>query len=162
MSSERGTGPLFICGPLCSPPLLAWILTGDTSKADEISKLMKPVRLYGYEQYTVKLADHPALIKVQDPLSSVDGFLLENETTSQRQKLNDFEGEMFQSLVTSVHLLGESGEVLDETAEAEIYLWAGKRDCLSYEPWSYDDFVKERLHDWIALFERVSLGGCDY
>jgi hypothetical protein len=45
--------------------------------------------------------------------------------------------------------------------EADMYVWAGERDQLSMEPWVLAIFIKERLQDWLDLFEGIELIGED-
>ncbi|KAF5570398.1 hypothetical protein FPHYL_1234 [Fusarium phyllophilum] len=70
-----------------------------------------------------------------------------------RKKLDDFESEIYTP--TSVDAVLEDGSVV----EADMYVWAGDQDALSDEPWELDTFVKERLEDWLDLFEGMEMIG---
>lgn len=72
-----------------------------------------------------------------------------------RKKLDDFEGEIYTP--TSVDAVLEDGSVV----EADMYVWAGDQDALSDEPWELNTFVKERLEDWLDLFEGMEMIGED-
>ncbi|KAF4976748.1 hypothetical protein FZEAL_6627 [Fusarium zealandicum] len=147
--------PLFIYGTLRALPLLAWALTGDPSNTSVVARLTRPAKVYGYARYSLKGFDYPAVIKHPDASSSVDGYLLDLETVSQRKKLDDFEGETYKVTPALVELQ------VGSTVEADIYLWDGDIEGLSEEPWELDTFVKERLEDWIDLFEGMELVGED-
>lgn len=140
-------------------PLLAWALTGDASNAESISSLARPARVYGYKRFSLHNRDYPAAIE-HDPQSSVDGYLLTLDTTSQRRKLDDFEGEIYQPTRVSVEILGPEGEP-SEMLEADMYVWNGEPDLVSSESWDLETFVKERLEEWIDLFEGIELVGDD-
>ncbi|KAF2964436.1 hypothetical protein GQX73_g9131 [Xylaria multiplex] len=152
--------PLFIYGTLRALPLLAWALTGDASNISTVSKLIQPATVYGYTRVSVKNCDYPAVVK-HEPHSSVDGYLLRFETTSQRKKLDDFEGEAYKLESAVVTVLGADGsnQKQREIVEADIYLWAGDADALTASPWELEYFEKERLRDWLDLFEGMELVG---
>ncbi|KAI3339303.1 AIG2-like protein [Ustulina deusta] len=150
--------PLFIYGTLCALPLLAWALTGDASNISTVSKLIQPATIYGYARFSLKNRDYPAVIK-HEPQSSVDGYLLIIETTSQRKKLDDFEGEAYKLESVPVTVFDADGKKQEEIVEADIYVWAGDADALTGSPWELKSFEKERLGDWLDLFEGMELVG---
>ncbi|KAI0490498.1 AIG2-like protein [Xylaria cf. heliscus] len=154
--------PLFIYGTLRALPLLAWALTGDASNTSAVSKLVRPARIYGYARFSLDHCDYPAVIK-HSPQSSVDGYLLMLETTSQRKKLDDFEGDTYTLESVDVMILDAAGnpQKEGETVEADIYLWAGDVNALTTSPWQLKSFEKQRLQDWLDLFEGVELVGED-
>ncbi|KAK1764339.1 hypothetical protein QBC33DRAFT_203470 [Phialemonium atrogriseum] len=154
MSEHLKTRPLFIYGTLRALPLLAWALTGDASNTAAVASLARPGKVYGYARFLVRGCDYPGVIQ-GDRCSSVDGLLLTFETSSQRKKLDDFEGETYRVAPVSVTL--DTGE----TVEADMYVWAGERGQLSTEPWELASFVNERLQDWLDLFEGMVLVGED-
>ncbi|KAK0626206.1 hypothetical protein B0T14DRAFT_534408 [Immersiella caudata] len=47
----------------------------------------------------------------------------------------------------------------EETVEADMYVWDGDRDALSSEPWDMEISIRDRLDDWIDLFEGIELVG---
>ncbi|KAF5613653.1 uncharacterized protein FTJAE_13863 [Fusarium tjaetaba] len=145
--------PLFVYGTLRARPLLAWALTGDAANTESISALTRPAKVRGYARYTVRSRDYLAVVKRDG--HEVEGDLLVLETNSQRKKLDDFEGEIYTP--TSVDVVLEDGSVV----EADMYVWAGDQDALTNEPWELDTFVKERLEDWLDLFEGMEMIGED-
>ncbi|KAI1014895.1 hypothetical protein LB503_004009 [Fusarium chuoi] len=153
MAESSKPRPLFIYGTLRARPLLAWALTGDAAKTEPISALTRPAKVHGYARYTVRSREYPAVIKKDE--HEVGGDLLILETKSMRKKLDDFEGEIYTP--TSVDAVLEDGSVV----EADMYVWAGDQDALSDEPWELDNFVKERLEDWLDLFEGMGMIGND-
>jgi hypothetical protein len=38
-----------------------------------------------------------------------------------------------------------------------VYLWNGEMDGVSEDPWDLEVFIKERLQDWIDLFDGMEL-----
>ncbi|KAI0965076.1 AIG2-like protein [Xylaria arbuscula] len=153
--------PLFIYGTLRALPLLSWALTGDASNISAVSKLVQPARIYGYARFALKNRDYPAVIKDESRSSSVDGYLLTLETISQRKKLDSFEGEEYRLESVSVTVFENSDRHREEkeVVEADIYLWAGDSNALSVTSWELESFEKERLGDWLDLFEGMELTG---
>lgn len=100
--TSQSPRPLFIYGTLCAKPLLAWAITGNSENIEQVSCLMKPARVFGYKRVAVHHYDYPAVIK--DDESFVDGFILQPRTTSQRRKLDDFEGEAYRPVAVIAHL----------------------------------------------------------
>ncbi|KAF4985272.1 hypothetical protein FGRMN_11244 [Fusarium graminum] len=143
--------PLFVYGTLQAMPLLAWALTGDAANVDTVAKLARPAKVKGYARYAVRHGDYPAAVKKTD--HEIDGLLLVLETKSERKKLDDFEGEVY--LPTAVAVTLEDGT----TADADMYVWNGEAEALTTEEWKLEDFVKDRLEDWIDLFAGVEMVG---
>ncbi|KAI1119772.1 AIG2-like protein [Nemania abortiva] len=160
--SESKPRPLFIYGTLRALPLLAWALTGDASNISAVSKLVQPAIIHGYARFSLRNCDYPAVVK-HKPQSSVDGYLLILGTTSQRKKLDDFEGETYRLKSVAVTVLDCDGDShkQKEQIEADIYVWAGDTDALIDTPWELESFEKERLQDWLDLFEGMELVGDD-
>ncbi|RSL92273.1 hypothetical protein CDV31_015229 [Fusarium ambrosium] len=155
MNNQSTTRPLFVYGTLRALPLLAWALTSDASNTSSVARLTRPAKVHGYTRYALKNRDYPAVIKHTDETSTVDGYLLMLQTTSQRKKLDDFEGETYK--VTAVAAELEDGSIVD----ADMYVWDGDMEDVSTEPWELDTFVKERLEDWIDLFDGMEMVGED-
>ncbi|RMJ08391.1 hypothetical protein CDV36_011984 [Fusarium kuroshium] len=153
MSSQSTPRPLFVYGTLRALPLLAWALTGDASNTNTVAHLARPAKVHSYARYALKNRDYPAVVKHTDETSTVDGYLLMVQTTSQRKKLDDFEGETYKVTAVAVEL--EDGSIID----ADMYVWDGDMEDVSTEPWELDTFVKERLEDWIDLFEGMEMVG---
>ncbi|KAI0867951.1 AIG2-like protein [Hypoxylon argillaceum] len=150
--------PIFIYGTLRALPLLAWVLTGDASKVRDISRLVQPARIYGYARFSVKNCDYPAVIK-HEPQSSVDGYLLTVETTCQRKKLDDFEGETYKLASVAVNVFDENSPKHTRIVEADIYLWAGDENALTASSWELKRFEEERLEDWLDIFAGIEFIG---
>jgi len=148
--------PLFIYGTLCALPLLAWALTGEASQVDVVTKLLRKTTVRGYKRCSLHHRDFPAA--VEDENSSIDGYLLVPQTPSQRRKLDDFEGEAYRvaRVIVSVE---NSGGPYWEMVEADMYVWDGEMDGVSSEAWDLEVFIRDRLGDWIDLFEGMELVG---
>lgn len=153
MTKPTPPRPLFVYGTLRALPLLAWALTADAANTGAIAALARPATVHGYARYTVLYRDYPAAVKKEG--HQVDGLLLVLETKSQRKKLDDFEGEAYTP--TPILATLEDGSTVD----ADMYVWGGDDEALSTEPWMLEDFVKDRLEDWIDLFEGMELVGDD-
>lgn len=151
--------PVFIYGTLCAKPLLAWALTGDATKTEEISALLRPAKVENIARYALHGLYYPAAIR--EPGSYIDGYLLQPKTCSQRKKLDDFEGEVYQTETVQARLLSDGSGNAESLIEADIYLWNGDKDLVSDKSWDLDWFVRERLEDWIGLFEGMELLGDD-
>ena len=106
------------------------------------------------------IVTYPAVVKCAGD-STVYGYLIQLETQSQRTKLDNFEGETYIPVSVSASLLNADGEPNGQIMDADMYVWDGEDSALSYEPWSLDYFIEERLDDWLDLFEGVELVGED-
>ena len=159
-ASMKQPRPLFIYGTLCATKLLAWALTGDASNTGRVATLAHPARVSNYKRFAVKHCDYPAVVKCAGD-STVYGYLIQLETQSQRTKLDNFEGETYIPVSVSASLLNADGEPNGQIVDADMYVWDGEDSALSYEPWSLDYFVEERLDDWLDPFEGVELVGED-
>lgn len=137
-SGESKPRPLFIYGTLCALPLLAWTLTGDATNLSDVSRLIQPAKVYGYAWFSLQ-DYYPAAIK-HEPHSSIDGYLLTPETTSQRKRLDAFEGEAYEPVPVDVVVLGPGKTPQDETVEADIYLWVGDANALTTTSWDLETF----------------------
>lgn len=107
----------------------------------------------------MKHADYPAVISSSNGSDFVDGYLLQAETPSQRRKLDDFEGEQYKVISVVVALVRHDDQDAEETITADMYLWDDDTDLLSSEPWELEIFVKDRLEDWIDIFDGMELIG---
>ncbi|KAI2471367.1 hypothetical protein F4781DRAFT_122263 [Annulohypoxylon bovei var. microspora] len=152
--------PVFLYGTLRAKSLLAWALTGDASDVSLASQLIQPAKVYGHARFALKYRDYPAAVK-HAPSSSIDGYLFIPETTSQRKKLDDFEGEAYKPAPVDVIVFDSNGSPREETVGADMYLWAGDEELLTAEPWVLEVFERERLEDWLGLFEGMELVGED-
>ncbi|KAJ0163212.1 hypothetical protein CTA2_3338 [Colletotrichum tanaceti] len=153
--------PVFIYGTLCAKPLLAWALTGDATRTEETSALLRPAKVEGIARYALHGFDYPAAVRERG--SCTYGYLLQPKTRSQRKKLDDFEGEAYQTETVQARLLSDESETqtAEGLIEADVYLWNGVRDLVSDKSWDLEWFVRERLEDWIDLFEGMEMVGDD-
>ncbi|KAM0350413.1 hypothetical protein ACHAP4_009980 [Fusarium culmorum] len=151
-TSQPPPRPLFVYGTLRALPLLVWALTGDATKTSTVADLVRPAKVHGYARYSIHHYDYPAVIKKDG--HEVEGYVLLLKTKSQRKKLDDFEGEAYTPTAALATL--DDGT----TIEADIYVWDGNPESLSTEPgWDLDTFIKERLQNWLDLFEGMELVG---
>lgn len=151
---------LFIYGTLCAMPLLAWALTGDSANVKAVRPMCQPGRVHGYARRSLYNKDFPAVIEAIS--SSVDGYIITFQNTSQRRKLDDFEGEQYRAVLVTAEVGSMSGEArAAQTVEVDMYLWNGDVEAVSTEPWSLERFIEERLQDWLDLFDGMELIGDD-
>ena len=139
-------------------PLLAWALTGDSRKTELVAPFVQPAQVKGYARFAVIHADYPAAIEHEED-SIVDGLLLLPQTKSQRRKLDDFEGEIYTVTPVTVTTTDSQGQA--KNVEADMYVWGGDMDCVSKDPWHLEDFLRDRLDDWLDLFSGMELVGDD-
>ena len=102
----------------------------------------------------VKHGDYPAVIK-GSPSDQVDGFLVIPTSASQWKKMDDFEGEIYRRECVQVHLTQSNTIVA-----ANVYLWADEMEKLEEnKEWSFSYFEKNRLEDWLDLFDGMEMIG---
>ncbi|KAJ6790173.1 hypothetical protein PWT90_10075 [Aphanocladium album] len=158
--SQRLPRPLFIYGTLRAKPLLAWALTGDSSRVGDIEHMIKPAEVFKYTRLAVKQCDYPAIIESKSESDRVDGYLLQVDTTSQRKKLDEFEGEAYAIHAVHVRVL-HNEEPTGEIIDADVYVWNGDMEMLAARPWELETFINDRLQDWLDLFDGMELIGED-
>lgn len=151
--SPKQPRSLFLYGTLRALPLLAWAITGDSTKVDMVKSLVRPARIRGYARFSLHGKDYPAVVRHAD-VSVVDGLLFCPQNQSQRKKLDDFEGETYLATQVDVHTVDGA-----EVADADIYLWNGNLDAISAEDWDLEMFIRERLDDWLELLGGMELVG---
>ncbi|KAI1143218.1 hypothetical protein F5Y05DRAFT_146803 [Hypoxylon sp. FL0543] len=145
--------PLFVCGPLCALPLLAWVLTKDSSNVDAVSALARPAKIYGYAPFTLLHCSYPAVIK-HNPRTWVVGYLLILDTAAQRRKLERFLGDTSTMKPVAVMLIDGHGDATEEIVEADLHVWSGDEKYVMDKPWSLDEFIDKSLDYWLRIFER--------
>ena len=147
MDEALETRPIFLYGTLLSKQLLSLLLTGDQSNEQTLTGSLKPATLFGFSRRAVCGKDYGALLK-SCPTDSVQGLLFAPRDISDRQKLYDFEGEQYQ--LEDVVVLDEG-----EKVDAVVFVWAGLESELTETEWDVDEFMKNRLGDWLDLFEGI-------
>ncbi|KAH6616016.1 hypothetical protein B0J18DRAFT_493817 [Chaetomium sp. MPI-SDFR-AT-0129] len=150
---------LFVYGTLCALLLLAWALTGEATQVDAIKGMLRKATVSGYKRCALHGCDYPAAIK--DENSSINGYVVLLETTSQRRKLDDFEGEVYKvtPVTASIEPSEDDKDKEEETIEVDIYVWDGDMAQVSPEPWELERFIADRLEDWLDLFDGMELVG---
>lgn len=153
--------PLFVYGTLRALPLLAWALTGEATQVDAIKGMLHKATVSGYKRCALHGCDYPAAVK--DESSSIDGYVLLLETTSQRRKLDDFEGESYKvtPVTASIERSEDDNDKEEDTIEVDMYIWDGDMTQVSTEPWELERFIRTRLHNWLDLFDRMEFVGSD-
>lgn len=149
MDETLETRPIFLYSTLLSKQLLSLLLTGDQSNEQTLTGSLKPATLFGFSRRAVRGKDYGALLK-SCPTDSVQGLLFAPRDISDRRKLYNFEGEAYQ-LEDVVVLDVEGGEKVD----AVVFVWAGLESELTETEWDVGEFMKNRLGDWLDLFEGI-------
>ncbi|KAK4185466.1 hypothetical protein QBC35DRAFT_537649 [Podospora australis] len=158
--------PIFIYGTLCALPWLSCLLTGDAANVDAVSPLLRRATAREFRRHSVWWrigeihGDAPAAVASEDGM--IDGYLLTLQTTSQRQKIDDFEGEgeSYKRAPVIVDVLRDDGST-EEQIQANIYVWNGDPKKISSDPWDLDTFINERLQNWLDLFAGAEFVGED-
>ncbi|KAK1490737.1 hypothetical protein CCUS01_14394, partial [Colletotrichum cuscutae] len=152
---------VFLYGTLCALPLLTWVLTGDATQVKEISALIRTAKVENVARYSLHGCDYSCAFREHG--SYINGYLLQPQTLSQRKKLDDFEGEVYQVNPIQAMVLSHGGETVESLIEANIYLWNGDEDLVAYQSWDLEWFLQERLKDWVELFAGMEMvGGADF
>ena len=148
MDATQEAHPIFLYGTLLATRLLSWLLTGDQNNELLLANHLKPVTLHGFSRRGVRGKDYGALLKSRST-DSVTGLLFSPRNISDRRKLYNFEGEQYK--METVVVTNENGAKLDAFA----FVWAGAEDELTSTEWDFDEFVKDRLEDWLDLFDGI-------
>lgn len=151
--------PLFLYGTLLSPPLLAWLITGNALNTPLVQSLTTPAHIYGYTRCAVLHADYPALVASTSKADVVHGLLLKPQSRSQRLKADNFEGETYAITPVEVHVeAGEMGATSSggecEVVNADAYVWTGDAALVSEELWDlfYRNVVRSPTNPLIPNF----------
>ncbi|KAL6301125.1 hypothetical protein BKA93DRAFT_828547 [Sparassis latifolia] len=135
---EPAPRPLFLYGTLLCRPLLAWLLTGDPHRTSLIEDVTAPARLRDFVRTPLRGCDYPALVPASG--REVQGLLLRLQSTSQRRKVDDFEGETYRVTAVRVRSVGDDdGE--GKEIEADAYVWAGQPEMVELgKEWDLEKF----------------------
>lgn len=163
MTSTNSTNPpfppnepqgIFVYGTLMAESLLSWLLTGSSQNHSAILSLRQPAILKNYRRVPVKHGDYPAVIK-SSISDQVDGFLVIPTSASQWKKMDDFEGEIYRRECVEVYLTQSN-----TTVAANVYVWADELEKLEEnKEWDFSYFEKNRLQDWLDLFDGMEMVG---
>jgi hypothetical protein len=85
------------------PALLAWVLTGSSENTTSVLSGRKREHISGFRRHPVRGSDYPALVRAKG--SIVDGFLVFPKDQAEWNKLDNFEGEVYDR--TLVRAVGE-------------------------------------------------------
>ncbi|OCH95700.1 hypothetical protein OBBRIDRAFT_497930 [Obba rivulosa] len=147
-TSSSPVQPVFVYGTLMAAPVLAWVLKGDADRAPEVLKQRKAGRIHGFKRFSLHDCDFPALRRGD---GDVNGFLVYPKDASESARLDMFEGPAYERTVVTVHLADNS------TVGAIVYLWKGDEKLLSDTDWDFEQFLVEKLADWLEVYQGMSL-----
>lgn len=127
--------------------MLSWVLTGVRTNAALFTDVYTPAVLHSHRRYPVLGADYPAVLFDETGKHHVKGHLYYPRNDDEWRRLDVFEGSLYQRI--QVVVMTEGGEV-----EAEMYLWdRGKEELDEERSWDLGFFERERVGDWLDLFE---------
>ena len=125
---------IFVYGTLLSPEIITK-LTGKTFKTT-------PAVLSGYKKYCVKGCDYPAVIQIDDSITS--GMVLENVDDYSLYVISFYEGNEYEKLKVTINLNDESKEVL-------VFVWVKGQELLENKEWDFRHFQKNKLKYYIDV-----------
>ncbi|KAF8339718.1 uncharacterized protein EI90DRAFT_2966890 [Cantharellus anzutake] len=163
----------FFYGTLMAPTILSWVIDNDGSHLQ-----VAPAVLLEHTRHQVKNVDYPAVVAYEQSRSlfdreltqderSVRGTLVNGLTPQDVTSLDLFEGDEYKSekvqvhilappspmsLASTTHLLSHSTPMPDplpEPVPCFVYIWIYPLSRLEPILWSYDEFVKEKIHRWL-------------
>ncbi|KAI8914185.1 Butirosin biosynthesis, BtrG-like protein [Gorgonomyces haynaldii] len=131
--------PIFVYGSLISPIVYDNVMQGIKRQQER----RVPAVLRGYRRVCVRNAPYPALIQEE---GQVEGVLVFVENQDQIDALDRFETDMYKRISVQTIVKESWG---DRQVEAFVYLWNDAQDKLLDQEWSYEDFEKNKLPQWI-------------
>ncbi|KAL0778600.1 hypothetical protein CaCOL14_004858 [Colletotrichum acutatum] len=110
---------------------------------EEVSALVRSAKVENVARYSLHGCDYLAAIREHG--SSINGLLIQPQSLSQRKKLDDFEGEVYQTNLVQAMVLSYGGETVESLIEADIYLWNGDKDLVLISLGTWNGSYKK---DW--------------
>jgi Gamma-glutamyl cyclotransferase, AIG2-like len=115
--------------------------------------------LHGFHRRAVKFAEFPAIIA--NPSRTVRGAYIAGLTDRDIQRLDAYEGDMYQRRKVKVKLLrdvklqdsipdSKLASLEDAEVEAETYVWALDPKDLDKDEWDFENFRTTKLRAWIG------------
>ncbi|KAK0615856.1 AIG2-like family-domain-containing protein [Bombardia bombarda] len=151
--SDDGTHRAFFYGTLMVPDIFFSVCYNSKDVPAAIAKQhsFHPAVLHGYCRRRVKFADYPGI--TEDASHQVFGTFTTGLTRANMQKLDYFEGDMYERRTVKVRLLdvvsnakGE-GNVEGEEQAAEVYVFLNK-GSLEAKEWDLEEFRREKMQLW--------------
>lgn len=172
--ASTGKRTILCYGTLMVPQILKRVLKYEHLSQFRISNAL----LVGYTRHHVIGEDYPAITTdgkailqrtLTEEESTVRGALIEGLTDQQISLLDRFEGYEYDRVATKAYRVTPkevcseqwkpstkvAGDVIDEV-NCEVYVWRDGSDRLEKTLWTFDSFVKEKLHRWVKLDNNVS------
>jgi hypothetical protein len=108
----------------------------------------RPARLEGHARYRMRDRPYPGI--AAEPGAATDGVLLEGLTSADLQRLDAFEGPLYER--RRVEVVAAGGARLP----AETYVISeASRSLLTDEPWSREHFERHHLPSWARSCARA-------
>lgn len=137
--------PYFFAGALMFPSTIRATTHGISLQY--IISTMAVATLRGYKRHAVKGSPWPAFSPSNDPEDQVTGLVCFGINSSQRQRIHDFQGGMFDLRSAAIEIDLGSGEILPH--QADLYVWNQSPHGLiptNIATWSPDTMLKDK---WI-------------
>lgn len=97
------------------------------------------------------MCDYPGIIPQEN--KSVLGVYVTGLDDENMSNLDAFEGSQYRRDEVKIQLLDKASKTEDqETVDAETYVFLDKHNLVN-EEWSYEEFVREKIHRWIFTSE---------
>jgi hypothetical protein len=132
-----------------SPQVLYRVLwqTTKPSKSRQDRLTIVPAILHSYCRHKVYMCDYPGIIPQEN--KAVQGVYVTGLDDRNMLNLDAFEGSQYRRDKVKVQLLDKSGRSEGQPlVDAETYVFLDKHDLVN-EEWSYEEFVREKIHRWI-------------
>ncbi|KAK5044933.1 hypothetical protein LTR84_010305 [Exophiala bonariae] len=137
--------PYFFAGSLMFPSTIRAISSGIS--LGYIVSTMAVATLRGYKRHAVTGSPWPAFSPSDDPRDEITGLVCFGINSSQRQRIHDFQGGMFDLRKAIIDIDSGNGDTLP--CQAELYVWNQSPNKLiptNLMKWSPDSMLKD---DWI-------------
>ncbi|TIB29923.1 hypothetical protein E3P85_02939 [Wallemia ichthyophaga] len=152
------------------PQIVKSVLNQDNLSQLRISNAL----LFGYTRHHVIGEDYPAITTDSEAIlerslteeeSTVRGALIEGLTDEHISLFDRFEGYEYDRVATKAYRITPkeicsedwkpstakvAGDVIDQV-DCEVYVWRDGSERLEKTLWTFDAFVKEKLHKWVKL-----------
>ncbi|KAI8824451.1 uncharacterized protein EV422DRAFT_565142 [Fimicolochytrium jonesii] len=134
--------PIFCYGTLMAPQVYGTVM----GKPQPIGR---SAVLKGFRRVKVIDATYPAMFRVDHPSAEVRGVLVPVESHDDLRLLDAFETDDYERTTVTVTITNDNGQ--EVKTEADTYLWAAPESLLlPDEPWSYEDFLRDRMDEWMS------------
>ena len=143
------TRPFFFVGAYIFPSTVRLKTRGTSLRS--IAKNMTPAIIRGYNRHAVYGADWPALAPSIHETDFVKGMAVFGLHDSQRMRIHEFQGDMFDLKKETVEIELDDGSSME--LEACVYVWNQDGRLLvpvEWATWSPEDFLQSEFYDLVT------------